>query len=77
MSATFNHEAKGATAASDCLTAILNSSDQGEACGYVLRMLETLAGEDDISKGARGGAAVILVNVLECGLHAIASGEAL
>jgi protein gp37 len=50
-----NYEAAGADAALECLDAISNS----------------LSGCDEVSKGARRGAATILANALERGLKAI------
>ena len=66
-----NYEAAGADAALECLDAISNSTDQASACRYLLGLLNSLYGCDEVSKGARRGAATILANALERGLKAI------
>ena len=66
-----NHESIGAELASECLNSILNAPDQAHACRYLLGLLNGISGSGKISKGARRGAAVVLVNVIERGLDAI------
>ena len=66
-----NFEGVGADTAHECLDAILNSKDQAEACRAIIKMLDSLSGDGHIAKQARGGAAVVLVNVIERGLTAI------
>lgn len=68
-----NYEAIGAELASECLDSILNSPDQSAALRSLLGLLNNLSGCGEIEKGARRGAAVTLVNVLERGLCAISS----
>lgn len=66
-----NYEAIGAELASECLDSILNAPDQAAALRSLLGLLNNLSGCGEIEKGARRGAAVALVNVLERGLAAI------
>ena len=73
MSTAINYEAIGADMAHECLDSILNSPDQAAACRYLLGLLNSVSGCSDEAKGARRGAAVALVNVLERGLGAISS----
>jgi hypothetical protein len=68
-----NYEAIGAELALECLDSILNSPDQAAACRSLLGLLNNLSGCGEIEKGARRGAAVSLVNVLERGLGSISS----
>lgn len=75
MNAAANYEGAGADAAHDCLTAVVNSADQAEACRAVIKMLDSLSGDGRIAKQARRGAAVALVNVIERGLAAIRTDE--
>jgi len=69
-----NYEADGAELASECLDSILSSPDQGHSLRYLLGLLNALSGCDESAKGARRGAATILVNVIERGL-AVSPGE--
>ena len=71
MSAKPNYEADGAELASECLDSILNGPDQAHACRSLLGLLNNLSGCGEAEKGARRGAAVSLVNVIERGLEAI------
>ena len=71
MSAARNYEADGAELASECLDSILNGPDQAHACRSLLGLLNNLSGCGEAEKGARCGAAVVLVNVIERGLAAI------
>ena len=71
MSPAANYEGVGAELASECLDSILNSPDQAHACRSLLGLLNNLSGCGEIEKGARRGAAVSLVNVIERGLAAI------
>jgi hypothetical protein len=71
MSSAINHESVGAELASECLDSILNAPDQAHAYRYLLGLLNNLSGCGEIEKGARRGAAVSLVNVIERGLAAI------
>ncbi len=66
-----NYEAPGAEAAFACLEVIATSENQGEACQAIGELLDALSGDGEIANGARRGAAVVLVNVLERGLAAI------
>lgn len=67
------YEAAGAEAAHECLDSILSSPDQAAASRYLLGLLSSHNGEDKAAKGARRGASVALVNVIERGLQAIRS----
>lgn len=71
MNAAANHEGVGAELAHEALDSILNSPDQAHACRYLLGLLNNISGCGEIEKGARRGAAVSLVNVIERGLEAI------
>ena len=71
MNTAANHEGIGAELASECLDSILNAPDQAAACRYLLGLLNRISGCGEIEKGARRGAAVALVNVIERGLAAI------
>ena len=71
MRTAVNFEGTGAELASECLDSILNAPDQAHACRYLLGLLNGISGSGKISKGARRGAAVVLVNVIERGLAAI------
>jgi len=71
MSTAVNYEAIGADIAYECLDNILNSPDQAASCRYLLGLLNSISGCGEIERGARRGAAVALVNVLERGLGAI------
>ena len=71
MSAARNYEADGGEMASECLDSILNGPDQAHACRSLLGLLNNLSGCGEAEKGARRGAAVSLVNVIERGLEAI------
>ena len=66
-----NYEADGGEMASECLDSILNGPDQAHACRSLLGLLNNLSGCGEAEKGARRGAAVSLVNVIERGLEAI------
>ena len=66
-----NYEAIGADMADECLDNILNSPDQAASCLYLLGLLNSISGCGELENGARRGAAVALVNVLERGLDAI------
>jgi hypothetical protein len=68
---TRNYEADGGELASECLDSILNGPDQAHACRSLLGLLNNLSGCGEAEKGARRGAAVVLVNVIERGLEAI------
>ncbi len=71
MNAATDYEGVGAELASECLDSILNGPDQAHACRCLLGLLNNLSGCGEIEKGARRGAAVSLVNVIERGLGAI------
>ena len=71
MSTDRHFEVIGVKAAQNFLESILSSTEQAEACRAFLGMLDALSGHDDMSKAARRGASVALVNVLEMGLRAI------
>ena len=66
-----NYEAAGSERALECLDGILTAQDQADACRLVLGLLNSVSGCSEEAKGARRGAAVSLVNVLERGLEAI------
>ena len=68
---TRNYEADGAELASECLDSILNGPNQAHACRSLLGLLNNLSGCGEAEKGARRGAAAVLVNVIEHGLQAI------
>lgn len=71
MNAAAKYEGSGADLASECLDSILNGPDQAHACRSLLELLNNLSGCCEAEKGARRGAAVVLVNVIERGLAAI------
>lgn len=71
MSAARNYEADGADMAHEALDAILTAPDQAHACRYLLGLFNNLSGCEEAAKGARRGAALSLVNVIERGLAAI------
>lgn len=71
MNAARKHEVKGSERAHEALDAILSAPDQAHACRYLLGLLNDLSGCGEAEKGARRGAAVALVNVIERGLIAI------
>ena len=71
MNAAANHEGVGAELAHEALDSILNSPDQAHACRYLLGLLNNISGCGEIEKGARRGAAVVLVNVVQRGLAEI------
>lgn len=73
MNATAKFEGAGAELAEECLDNVLSSDDQASNYGYVLALLNNLSGCGQAENGARRGAAMVLVNVIERGLEAIRS----
>ena len=71
MKSAVNYEAPGADAAEECLNTILNAKNQGEAVTALGDLLDNLSGSGEIAKGARRGASVMLIPVVERGLAAI------
>lgn len=71
MKAAQQHECAGSDMAHEALDAILNGPDQASAYRYLLGLLNNVSGCSEKAKGARRGAALSLVNVIERGLAAI------
>lgn len=71
MNAAQKFECAGSDAAHEALDSILNGPDQAHACRSLLGLLNNLSGCSEEAKGARRGAALSLVNVIERGLAAI------
>lgn len=69
--AAIDYEYIGAELAHGFLDEILNGPDQAHACRSLLGLLNNISGCGEIAKASRGGAAVVLVNVIERGLAAI------
>lgn len=72
-----NFELPGAEAAFACLEAISASKNQGEAVTALGDLLDAISGCGEAAKGARRGAATVLINVLERGLAAIRADRVL
>ena len=71
MNAAQKFECAGSDAAHECLDSILNGPDQAHAYRSLLGLLNSISGCGGEAKGARRGAALSLVNVIERGLAAI------
>ncbi len=71
MNAAQKFECAGSDAAHEALDSILNGPNQAHACRSLLGLLNNLSGCGEAEKGARRGAAAVLVNVIEHGLQAI------
>lgn len=71
MKPSVNFEAIGVDATEECLNTILNAKNQGESHCALVFLLDAISGDGEIAKGARRGASVLLVNVIERGIQAI------
>ena len=63
-----NYEAAGSERALEALDSILNAPDQAHACRSLLGLLNNLSGCGEAEKGARRGAASVLINAIQLGI---------